>query len=147
MHRLCMILIFTCYPCKKFNHCSSGRHEVEISYDEEGSATVYAATDIPAGEPLRMSYGDYYLTNPSATFAKYGFIDESAQSTFCKMMDIVPSTELRDIGLSYSRMLFYNTGEVSEVCMCMICIVPHSHIACSSFYLYSFALFYPTGSI
>lgn len=30
------------------------------------------------------------------------------------MMDIIPSTELRDIGLSFSRMLFYNTGEVSE---------------------------------
>ena len=30
------------------------------------------------------------------------------------MMDIKPSSELRDIGLSYSRMLFYNTGEVSE---------------------------------
>jgi len=30
-------------------------------------------------------------------------------------MDIIPSTELRDIGLSFSRMLFYkDTGEVSE---------------------------------
>ena len=29
-------------------------------------------------------------------------------------MDIIPSTELRDIGLSFSRMLFYKTGDVSE---------------------------------
>lgn len=100
----------------QFNHCSAG-HEVELSYDEEGSAVVYATTDVPAGSPLRISYGDYYLTNPSATFAKYGFIDESCPSTFCKMMDIIPSTELRNIGLSFSRMLFYkDTGEVSEVC-------------------------------
>lgn len=97
-----------------FNHGSEA-HEVEISYDEEGGCVVYTNVDVPAGSPLRLSYGDYYLTNPSATFAKYGFIDETCPSTFCKMMDIIPSTELRDIGLSYSRMLFYkDTGEVSE---------------------------------
>lgn len=97
-----------------FNHGSSG-HEVEISYDEEGSCLVYTSADVPAGSPLRVSYGDYYLTNPSATFARYGFIDETCPSTFCKIMDITPSTELRDIGLSFSRMLFYkDTGEVSE---------------------------------
>jgi len=97
-----------------FNHGSAG-HEVEISYDEEGSCVVYTNADVPAGSPLRISYGDYYLTNPSATFAKYGFIDETCPSTFCKMMDIIPSTELTNIGLSYSRMLFYkDTGEVSE---------------------------------
>ena len=39
-----------------FNHDSAG-HEVEISYDEEGSAAVYSITDIPAGSPLRISYG------------------------------------------------------------------------------------------
>ena len=47
--------------------------------------------------------------------AKYGFVDETCPSTFCKMMEIIPSTELRDIGLSFSRMLFYkDTGDVSE---------------------------------
>ena len=47
--------------------------------------------------------------------ARYGYIDESCPSTFCKMIDIKSSTELRDIGLSFSRMLFYkDTGEVSE---------------------------------
>ena len=55
------------------------------------------------------------IPNPSATFAKYGFIDTSCQASYCKMMDIIPSTELRNIGLSlsYSRMLFYldNNGE------------------------------------
>lgn len=96
------------------NH-GSDAHNVEISYDEEGSCLVYAAADVPAGSPLRMSYGDYYLTNPSATFARYGFVDETCPSTFCKMTTITPSTELRAIGLSFSRMLFYkDTGEVSE---------------------------------
>lgn len=99
-----------------FNHVSSGDHEVELSYDDnDGSCLVYTTTDVPAGSPLRVSYGDYYVTNPSATFAKYGFIDTSCPSIFCKMMDIIPSTELRDIGLSYSRMVFYrDTGEISE---------------------------------
>lgn len=96
-----------------FNHGSSG-HEVEISYDEEGSCMVYATQDVQSGSPLRLSYGDYYLTNPSATFARYGFIDETCPSTFCKMMDIIPSTELREIGMSFSRMIFYKTGEVSQ---------------------------------
>jgi len=60
---------------------------------------------------LRISYG--YDTNPSALFAKYGFIDTYAPSTFWKYMDIIPSTELTAIGLSYSRMLFFPTGEIS----------------------------------
>ena len=46
--------------------------------------------------------------------ARYGFIDETCPSTFCKMMDIIPSTELREIGMSFSRMIFYKTGEVSQ---------------------------------
>lgn len=54
----------------QFNHGSSG-HEVEISYDEEGSCMVYATQDVQSGSPLRLSYGDYYLTNPSATFGMY----------------------------------------------------------------------------
>lgn len=87
---------------------------MEISYDEEGSCLVYTTQDVQAGYPLRLNYGDYYVTNPSATFAKYGFIDESCPSTFCKMMDITASSQLRDIGLSFSRMLFYNTGEISD---------------------------------
>jgi hypothetical protein len=45
--------------------------------------------------------------------AKYGFIDTYAPSTFWKYMDIIPSTELTAIGLSYSRMLFYLTGDIS----------------------------------
>ena len=31
---------------------------------------MYTAIDVPAGSPLRLSYGDYYLTNPSATFGE-----------------------------------------------------------------------------
>jgi hypothetical protein len=45
-------------------------HEVEISYDDDGSCLVYTTTDVPGGSPLRMSYGDYYLTNPSATLGE-----------------------------------------------------------------------------
>lgn len=45
--------------------------------------------------------------------AKYGFIDTYSPCTFWKYMDIIPSTELTAIGLSYSRMLFYPTGDIS----------------------------------
>ncbi|EED89734.1 predicted protein [Thalassiosira pseudonana CCMP1335] len=93
-----------------FNHGTDT--EVEISYDEEGNCVIYTTVDVEAGSPLRMSYGD--PTNPSKLFAKYGFLDETSPATFCKMMNIRPSTELRNIGFSYSRMLFYkDTGEVA----------------------------------
>ena len=98
-----------------FNHASNG-HEVELTYDvTSGDCFVHTITNVPSGTVLHTSYGEYYHTNPSATFAKYGFIDTSCISSYCKMMNIIPSTELRNIGLSYSRMLFYSdTGDVSE---------------------------------
>jgi len=86
--------------------------EVEISFTEEGDCVAHASRDIPAGSPLRISYGD--PTNPSALFAKYGFLDESSPATFCKIMIKRPSKELVDMGYDHSRMLFYkDTGEVS----------------------------------
>ena len=83
-----------------------------MAFDEEGGCSVYTTTDVPAGSPLRMSYGD--PTNPSKLFAKYGFLDESSPATFCKMINIRPNQELLDLGYDFSRMLFYQgTGEVS----------------------------------
>ena len=94
-----------------FNHGTDV--EIEISYDEEGNAVPYTVYDVPAGSPLRMSYGD--PTNPSALFAKYGFLDESSPATFCKLMTIKPTPELVNLGLDFSRMLFYkDTGDISE---------------------------------
>jgi len=94
-----------------FNHGTET--EVEISYDEEGNAYAYTTRDVPAGSPLRMSYGD--PTNPSHLLARYGFLDESSPATFCKIMINRPSKELIDMGYDHSRMLFYkDTGDVSE---------------------------------
>jgi hypothetical protein len=54
-----------------------------------------------------------YVSSNTQQKAKYGFIDTYSPSTFWKYMDIIPSTELTAIGLSYSRMLFYPTGDIS----------------------------------
>lgn len=94
-----------------FNHGSST--EVAINFDQQGNCHAYTTKDVPAGSPLRRSYGD--PTNPSALFATYGFLDETSPSTFCKIMDIKPTRELKDLGLDYSRMLFYTeSGGISE---------------------------------
>ena len=93
-----------------FNHGTETN--VEVSFTEEGDCVSYASSNVPAGSPLRISYGD--PTNPSALFAKYGFLDESSPATFCKIMIKRPSKELVDMGYDHSRMLFYkDTGEVS----------------------------------
>jgi len=87
--------------------------DVEISYDEEGNCNVFTTRDVPAGSPLRISYG--CPTNPSEFFATYGFLDETSPATFCKIMNIQPTPELRTIGLDFSRMLFFkDTGDISS---------------------------------
>lgn len=94
-----------------FNHGTET--EIDFNFDEEGNCIVYAAKDVPANSPLRMSYGD--PTNPSVLFAKYGFLDESSPATFCKIMTIQPTPELLNLGLDFSKMLFYkDSGEISE---------------------------------
>ena len=94
-----------------FNH--GAETEAQLYYDEEGNCSVYTTTNVPAGSPLRVSYGD--PTNPSFLFARYGFLDESSQATFCKIMIPKPSQKLIDMGYDYSRMLFFkDTGNVSE---------------------------------
>lgn len=87
--------------------------EVETSFDEQGNYYGYSKYDIPAGYPLRISYGDH--TNPSRLFARYGFMDRSSPATFCKIMINRPSKELVNMGYDHSKMLFYkDTGEVSD---------------------------------
>lgn len=94
-----------------FNHGTET--EVEITFDEEGNCNAFASCDVPAGSPLRMSYG--CPTNPSHFFATYGFLDETSPATFCKMMNIQSTPELVDLGFDFSRMLFYkDSGEISE---------------------------------
>ena len=86
--------------------------EVAISYDDEGNGYAHTTCDVPAGSPLRMSYGD--PTNPSCLFARYGFVDETAPATFCKIMIPHVNDKLVDMGYVPNRMLFYkDTGEVS----------------------------------
>jgi len=94
-----------------FNHGTET--EVELGFDEEGNCQAYTTVDVPAGSPLRRSYGS--PTNPSPLFAKYGFLDETSPATFCKMMTIQSTPELVDLGFDFSRMVFYkDTGQISE---------------------------------
>jgi hypothetical protein len=51
-------------------------------------------------------------TNPSPLFATYGFLDESASATFCKVMHLM--NEMQQLGYSFSNLLFFKeTGEIS----------------------------------
>jgi len=93
-----------------FNH--GAYPEVESSYDEEGNYYAYTTYDVPAGSPLRMSYGD--PTNPSFLFARYGFLDESTEATFCKIIPEHINKDMEELGYAHNRMLFYKDGNVSE---------------------------------
>jgi SET domain len=93
-----------------FNHGTYSN--IALSYDEQGNCYAQTTTDVPAGSPLTMSYGD--PTNPSFLFARYGFIDKTSPSTFCKIMVESPPQPLVDMGYDHSRLLFYkDSGEVS----------------------------------
>ena len=95
-----------------FNH-GGNDPEIILKYDEIGNCCAYTTKDVPAGSPLRISYG--HTTNPSFLFAKYGFLDDTTRATFCKLIPAHIDTKLQDMGYSHSRMLFYkDTGEVSE---------------------------------
>lgn len=94
-----------------FNHGTDV--EVEITFDDEGNCNAFTTYDVPAGSPLRMSYG--CPTNPSHFFATYGFLDETSPATFCKIMNIQSTPQLVDIGFDFTRMLFYkDSGDISE---------------------------------
>lgn len=87
--------------------------DCEIFYDEEGNCNVFTNRDVPAGSPLRISYG--CPTNPSEFFATYGFLDETSPATFCKIMNLQATPEAKTIGLDFSRMLFYkDTGDITS---------------------------------
>ena len=97
-----------------FNHGTDT--EVEVAFDEQGNCLVYTTTDVYANSPLRISYG--CPTNPSMLFARYGFLDESSPATFCKMMDIPRTPDNVDMGMDFSKMLFYkDTGDISQEVM------------------------------
>lgn len=94
-----------------FNHGTET--DIEMGYDEEGNCHMQTTRDVPAGSPLRMSYGD--TTNPSFLLARYGFLDESSPATFCKYIPPHVNDELRDMGYAHNRMLFYkDTGDASQ---------------------------------
>lgn len=94
-----------------FNHGTET--EIALMYDAEGNCYAQSIRDVPAGSPLRMSYGD--PTHPSFLFARYGFVDETAPATFCKIIIPHVTKELEDIGYAHNRMLFYReSGEASE---------------------------------
>jgi len=94
-----------------FNHGTET--DISMGYDTEGNCLVQTTRDVPAGSPLRMSYGD--PTNPSFLFARYGFLDESSPATFCKYTPPHVNKELEDMGYAQNRMLFYKeTGDASQ---------------------------------
>ena len=94
-----------------FNH-GSDYTEIEPSYDEEGNYYAYTTYDVPAGSPLRLSYGD--PTNPSFLFARYGFLEEDTPATFCKLIPPHINKDMEELGYAENKMLFYKTGDVSE---------------------------------
>ncbi|KAL7553006.1 hypothetical protein ACHAWF_016251 [Thalassiosira exigua] len=102
---------FVCSSVQMFNH-GSDYTEIEPSYDEQGNYYAYTTYDVPAGSPLRIQYAD--PTNPSFLFARYGFLDTNTPATFCKLMPEHVNKDMEELGYDHSRMLFYNTGDVSE---------------------------------
>ena len=100
-----------------FNHGTET--EIEVYFDEGGNAMVYTTADVAANSPLRISYG--CPTNPSFLFARYGFLDETSPATFCKMMDIPKTEENVNMGMDFSKMLFYHdTGDISQEVMDLV---------------------------
>jgi hypothetical protein len=93
-----------------FNH-GGAETDAYISYDDDGNCYVYSTRDVPAGQQLRICYGD--PTNPSKLLAQYGFLDESMSATFCKWVVDEPSEQIFNLGYP-SKMLFYNDGSVSN---------------------------------
>ena len=94
-----------------FNH-GSDCTEIEESYDEQGNYYASTVYDVPAGSPLRKSYGD--PTNPSFLFARYGFLDENTPATFCKLIPPHINKDMEELGYAEDRMLFYKDGRVSD---------------------------------
>jgi hypothetical protein len=88
---------------------------VAVSYDADGNCEVTLLRNLDPGESLNISYGK--STNPSWFMANYGFLNEEAPATFCKILAANPSQELIDVGYDTDKMLFYkdNGGITQEV--------------------------------
>lgn len=93
-----------------FNH-NGATPNVYMAYDQEGNCYAQTMRDVQAGEPLTFSYAD--PTNPSHLFARYGFMDETSEATFCKILPAHVNEALKIIGYAENTMLFYKNGEVS----------------------------------
>lgn len=93
------------------NHGGYDEINVERSFDDEGNFYFYSTQNIPAGSPLKISYGD--STNPSKLLAQYGFLDDTSPATYCKYIIENPSPEVINMGYP-SQMLFYNDGGISD---------------------------------
>lgn len=93
-----------------FNH---GGYEVDvyITFDGEENCYAYSVRDLPAGSPLRISYGD--STNPSKLLAKYGFLDDSCPASYCKYIIDGPDQMVKNMGYP-DQMVFYVDGSISE---------------------------------
>jgi len=89
-----------------FNH--DANPNLDIQY-EDYACTVYTNRDVQAGETLTISLGDG--SNPSPLFATYGFLDESAPGTFCKLMDL--TEDMEEMKFGFKDLLFYKNGEIS----------------------------------
>ncbi|KAL7450513.1 hypothetical protein ACHAWC_002422, partial [Mediolabrus comicus] len=94
-----------------FNH-GSEYTEIDYAFDEEGNYYSYTSYDVPAGSPLRISYAD--PRNPSFLLTRYGFLDKNCPASFCKLMPTDVTDEMKELGYSYERMLFYSNGEVAQ---------------------------------
>ena len=87
------------------------RTELEMMYDQDGNFFCQTSYDVPAGTPLRMSYGD--PTNPSFLFARYGFLDQTAPAVFCKLFPPHINQDMIELGYAQNRMLFGKDGSIS----------------------------------
>ena len=93
-----------------FNHGGVYEVNAHVSFDDQGNCYAYSTSDIPAGYPLLISYGD--STNPSKLLAQYGFLDESSPATYCKYMIDDPDEAMKSMGYP-DRMFFYSDGAIS----------------------------------
>jgi len=94
-----------------FNH--GAETEVDFSFDAQGNCIGSTTRNVPAGSPVRISYGN--PTNPSAFFTKYGFLDQTSPASFCKIMDTTKSAETENLGgKDFSKMLFSKEGAISQ---------------------------------
>ena len=86
---------------------------VAVGYDDAGNCEVTLLKDVQAGEPLCISYGK--STNPAWFLANYGFLNDEAPATFCKILAANPSKELIDVGYDTDKMLFFkDNGAITE---------------------------------